>query len=83
LNAFVVAGTALLVGFVPLGVLAVSSRAIDGIVALELCGVLTTLIFLCLAEGFHRSSYFDVPIVCAGATWIGGLIFARFMGRFL
>jgi multisubunit Na+/H+ antiporter MnhF subunit len=81
-NAFTIAGMALLVGFVPLGVVAVFARAIDGVVALELCGVLATLVFLCLGEGFHRSAYFDVPIVCAVVSWMGGLVFARFLGRY-
>jgi multisubunit Na+/H+ antiporter MnhF subunit len=83
MNAFTIAGMALLAGFVPLGVVCVVQRVIDGVAALELCGALATLTFLCLGEGFHRSAYFDVPVVCAAVTWIGGLIFARFLGRFI
>jgi multisubunit Na+/H+ antiporter MnhF subunit len=56
----------------------VFGRAIEGIVALELCGALTTLALICLAEGFHRSVYFSVALVCSVVSWIGGLIFARF-----
>jgi multisubunit Na+/H+ antiporter MnhF subunit len=82
-NAFTVAGVALLAGFVPLGYVCVREREIDGVAALELCGVLSTLVFLCLSEGFHRSAYFTVPVVCAVATWIGGLVYARFFGRYL
>jgi multisubunit Na+/H+ antiporter MnhF subunit len=58
-------------------------RPIDGLVALELAGAVVTLVLLCLAEGFHRSAYFDVPVVCAALTWVGGLVFARFLGRWL
>jgi multisubunit Na+/H+ antiporter MnhF subunit len=82
MNAFTVAGLALLVGFAPLLYVCVREREIDGVAALELCGVLATLIFLCLAEGFHRSAYLDVPVICAAATWIGGLVYARFLGRY-
>jgi multisubunit Na+/H+ antiporter MnhF subunit len=82
-NAFTIAGFALILGFVPLGALCLVAREIDGVVALELCGVLATLAFLCLAEGFHRSAYFDVPVICAVATWIGGVVFVRFFGRFI
>lgn len=74
---------ALIVGFVPLGAVAVLEREISGVAALEVCGALATLIFLCLAEGFHRSAYFDVPVICAAVTWIGGLVFARFFGRYI
>jgi multisubunit Na+/H+ antiporter MnhF subunit len=82
-NAFLLAGTVLLAGFVPLGILCVLGREIDGVVALMVCGTLTTLILLCLAEGFHRSSYFGVAIVCAVCTWIGAMVFARFFGRWI
>jgi multisubunit Na+/H+ antiporter MnhF subunit len=82
-NAFTIAALALLAGFVPLTVVCLREREIDGVVALQLCGAQTTLILLCLSEGFHRSSYFTVPVVCAVTTWIGGLVFARFFGRFL
>lgn len=83
MNAFTIAALALLAGFVPLGVVVLRAREIDGVVALELCGVLATLDLLCLGEGFHRGVYFDVPVICAAVTWIGGLVFARFLGRFL
>ena len=59
------------------------ARPIDGIVALELCGTLMTLALLALAEGFHRGIYFNVPLIAAAVTWIGGLVFVRMLGRFL
>ena len=83
MNAFAIAATAMLLGFVPIGILALRGRALDGVVALELAGGLTTTILLCLAESFGRSAYFDVPVVCAALTWVSGLIFARFLGRLL
>jgi multisubunit Na+/H+ antiporter MnhF subunit len=83
MNAFTVAATALLVGFLPLGAVAARRRPVDGLVALELAGVLLVLILLCLAEGFHRSFEYGVAIVAAVMVWIGGLVFARFLGRWL
>jgi multisubunit Na+/H+ antiporter MnhF subunit len=80
-NAFLVAATILLLGLVPLGAVAVVRRPIDGVVALEAAGALMVLVLLCLAEGFHRSSYFGVAVVAALMSWIGGLVFARFLGR--
>jgi multisubunit Na+/H+ antiporter MnhF subunit len=82
-NAFTVAATALLAGFLPIGYVCLRERELDGVVALELAGALATLILLCLGEGFHRSAYFNLPVVCVALTWIGGLVFARFFGRFL
>jgi len=80
-NAFLIAALALLAGFVPLGAACLLLRPIDGVVAVQLGGATTTLILICLSEGFHRSSYMTVAIVCATMTTAGGLVFARFFGR--
>jgi len=82
-NAFLIAALALLAGFVPLGIAALRLHVLDGVVALQLGGATTTLILICLAEGFHRSSYFDLPVICAVLTLVSGLVFARFFGRLL
>jgi multisubunit Na+/H+ antiporter MnhF subunit len=73
----------LLVATVIPGIVCVRARTIEAVVALELCGTLATLALLCLAQGFDRSIYFNVALVSAAATWIGGLVFARFFGRVL
>jgi len=83
MNAFVWAALGLLAGFAPLLWVVARRRPIDGLVALELGGVLLVLILMCLAEGFHRSFAYSVAIVAAVMSWIGGLVFARFLGRWL
>lgn len=83
MNAFLWAATVLLGLLVIPGAVCVRARPIDGVVALELCGAVVTTALLCLAEGFHRSVYFNLPLVAAGVTWIGGLVFVRLLGRFL
>ena len=83
MSAFLLAGTVLL-GLIAIpGIVCVRARPIDGVVALELCGTLLTTALLALAEGFHRGIYFSVALIAVLATWIGGLVFARFLGRFL
>ena len=83
MNAFEIAATALLLGYLPLGFVAVRSRPIDGLVALELGGTVALLVLLCFAEGFHRSFEYGLAVVCAALAWTGGLVFARFLGRWL
>ena len=83
MNAFTTAATALLAGFLPLGWVILRERAIDGVVALQLSGSVCVLALLCLSEGFHRATYFDVPVVAAVVTWLGGLVYVRFLGRWL
>jgi multisubunit Na+/H+ antiporter MnhF subunit len=82
-SVFLIAASVLLVAMVVPGIVCVRARTIDAVVAVELCGTLATLTLLCLAEGFHRGIYFNVALVCAATSWIGGLIFARFFGRVL
>jgi multicomponent Na+:H+ antiporter subunit F len=83
MNAFAVAATALLVLLVPLGAAATRRRPLDGLIALQLAGALATLTFVCLAEAFHRSTYFGVAVICAVTSWASGLVYARFLGRWL
>ena len=80
MNAFAVAALALLLGFVPLGAVLLRKPALDAVVALELCGSLTTLVLLCLAESFHRSTYFSVAVVSAALSVASGLVYVRFLG---
>jgi multicomponent Na+:H+ antiporter subunit F len=82
-SVFLIAASVLLAAIVIPGIVCVRAQTIDAVVALELCGTLATLALLCLAEGFHRSIYFNVALVSAATSWIGGLVFARFFGRFL
>jgi multicomponent Na+:H+ antiporter subunit F len=82
-DAFELAGTVLLAGFAPLFWCAYSRRAIDGLVALELTGTLSVLVLLCFAEGFHRTFEFGLAVIAAVSAWAGGLVFARFLGRWL
>jgi multisubunit Na+/H+ antiporter MnhF subunit len=82
LNAFLIAGTVLLAMLVLPGLIVVRGRPIDAVAALELCGTTIVLVLLCLAEGFHRSVYFNVPLVAAFSVWVSGLIYVRFVGRF-
>lgn len=83
MNAFLIAANVLLVAFVPLLVVTVRRRPIDGLVALELGGAILVLVLLCFAEGFHRGTYATVAVVGAVVSWIGGLVYARFLGRWL
>lgn len=83
MNAFTWAALGFSAALLPLLGVAALRRPIDGLVALECAGVLLVLVLLCLAEGFHRSFGYSVAVVAVVMTWIGGLVFARFLGRWL
>jgi len=80
-NAFLIAATVLLAALAPLLLAASLRRPIDGLVALETAGAVATLTLLCLSVGLGESILFTVAVVSAVASWIGGLVFARFLGR--
>lgn len=83
MNAFTIAALALLAGWLPLGYVVLRHRAIDGVIALELMGTVVVLVLLCLAAGFHRSYEYGVAVIAAVLSWLSGLVFARFLGRWL
>ena len=80
MNVWLVAATVLLGGLVPCGWVLLRGRLTDALVALELASTLVTVVLVLLAEGFHRSSYFTVPLVLAALSFVGALVFVRFFG---
>jgi multisubunit Na+/H+ antiporter MnhF subunit len=83
-NVWLVAATVLLAGLVPCAWVLVRGELTEALVALELSSTLVTVVLVLLSEGFHRSSYFTLPLVLAGLQFVGTLVFVRFLGdRFL
>jgi multisubunit Na+/H+ antiporter MnhF subunit len=79
-NVWLLAATVLLAGLVPCGWVLLRGRLLDALVAFELTSTLVTVVLVLLAEGFHRSSYFVVPLVLAALSFVGALVFVRFLG---
>jgi multisubunit Na+/H+ antiporter MnhF subunit len=78
---YLVAAVMLLAGWLPLAATAIRSRALDGLVALEVGGTLTTLVLVCLAVGLHQSSFAPLALIAAVCVVLSGLVFTRFMDR--
>lgn len=83
MNAFLIAATVLLAALAPLLVVASLRRPIDGLVAVEAAGAVATLALVCLSVGLGNPLYFTVAVIAAVASLIGGLVFARFLGRWV
>ena len=81
MNVWLIGATALLAGVLPCGWVVLRGRLTEALVALELAGTLVTLVLVLLAEGFHRSSYFTLPLVLAALSFVGALVFVRFLGE--
>jgi multisubunit Na+/H+ antiporter MnhF subunit len=82
-NVWLWGATALLVGLVPCGWIALRETRLDALVALELAGTVATLTLVLLAQGFERASYYSVPLALAFLSFVGALVLARFLGRHL
>jgi multisubunit Na+/H+ antiporter MnhF subunit len=80
MNVWLIAATVLLAGLVPCGWVLARGHEMDGVVALELASTIVTVVLVLLAEGFHRSSYFTVPVVLAALSFVGTLVFIRLLG---
>jgi multicomponent Na+:H+ antiporter subunit F len=82
-NVWLVATLALLTGLVPCGIACLRGDVVDRLVGLEMAGVVATLVLLLLAQGFGRVVYVDLALALALLSFAGGLVFARFLERFL
>jgi len=80
-NLWLTAATVLLAGLLLCGFVLLRGRPLEALVALELGSTVVTIVLLLLAEGFHRSSYFTLPLVLAGLSFVGTLAFMRFLGE--
>jgi multicomponent Na+:H+ antiporter subunit F len=53
------------------------------LMGLETAGTVDVLLLLVLAERSHRSPFFDLALMLALLTFAAGLVFARFLERWL
>jgi len=58
-------------------------NVVDRLVALEMTAVCETLCLLVLAEAFERTIFYDLAVALALLSFGGGLVFARFLERWL
>lgn len=83
MNVWLWGATALLLGFVPCGWIALRAGYVDALVALQTAGTVTTLVLILFSEGFDRASYMGLAIALPLVGFVGSLFMARFLGRHL
>ena len=83
MNAWLIGATVLVIGLVPCAVVMLRGSVVEALVGLQMAGVLQTIVLLLLAEGFHRSPFFDLALVLALLALAGGLVFARMLERWV
>lgn len=82
MNGWILAAVVLVLGgIVPCLVVSVRASVMEGLVALEMAGVMAVLVLLLLAEGFQRQPFVDLALVLAVLSFVGALGFVRYMER--
>ena len=83
MNLWLWAAVGVLLSLAPCGVVVFRGDVADRLVGLEMAGALVTVELLLLAEGFGRPSFFDLPLTLALLSFGSGMVFARFVQRWL
>ena len=83
MNAFVIAAIAMLVAVIPCGIVMVRGKVMEAVVAYEAISSVIIIVLVLLAQGFDRSGEFELPVLLAMLILGGGLVFVRFLERWL
>ena len=83
MNIWLWTASALLMCLIPCGMLCAHGDPLDRLVGLEAAGVIGVVTLLVLAEGFGRMLYTDLALALALLTFGGGLVFVRFLERWM
>ena len=79
MNEWQIAAAVLIAALVPCGWLCLRRSFAEGLVALQLAGILASLTVLLLAEAEGREPFADLALVLAVLSFGGTLLFARFL----
>lgn len=83
MNAWLWAAAAMLAALLPCGITVFRGDDADRLIGLEMTALIIILELVLLAEGIHRPSFYDLPLTLAILSLGGGLVFARFLQRWL
>ncbi len=83
MNFWLDAAFVLMLGLIPCGIVVFRKETCNRLVGLEGGTVLLVLTMLLLAEGYHQAFLFDLALMLALLSFGGGMVFARFLERWL
>jgi multicomponent Na+:H+ antiporter subunit F len=82
-NGFVIAAIAMLIATIPCGIVVFRGEVMAAVVAYEAISSIVIMVLVLLAEGFRRSGEFELPVLLAVLLFGSGLVFVRFLERWL
>jgi multicomponent Na+:H+ antiporter subunit F len=83
MNLWLIAASAMLLALIPCCWGVLRGYVMDRFVALQMAQIVVVLSMIMMAVGFERSIYLDVPLALAVLALGGGLVFVRFLERWL
>jgi len=83
MNPWILCAAILTCCLIPCGVVCLRGSPEDRLVGLEGAGNTLVLILLLLSEGLHRAPFVDLSLALALLAFGGGLVFARFLERWM
>jgi multisubunit Na+/H+ antiporter MnhF subunit len=81
--AFVAAAIAMLIALIPAGMVLCRGELAASVVAYEFITSVVVIVLALLAQGFKRSSEFELPVLLALLMYGSALVFVRAMERWL
>jgi multicomponent Na+:H+ antiporter subunit F len=82
-NVFIIAAIAMLAAIIPCGIVVCRSPVMSALVAYEAIAGIVVMVLALLAEGFRRPGEFELPVLLAVLLFASGLVFVRFLERWL
>jgi multisubunit Na+/H+ antiporter MnhF subunit len=82
-NAFVIAAIAMLIAVIPCGIVIIRGKMMEAVVAYEAISSIVIMVLVLLARGFSRPAEFELPVLLAMLMLGSGLVFLRFLERWL
>lgn len=83
MNLWLVIALLMILLLIPCGWLCCTGRIMERFVALQMAQLFAVLVLLLLAEGYRRGVYFDLALVFAVLSFASGLVYLRFLERWL
>jgi multicomponent Na+:H+ antiporter subunit F len=83
MNIWLWAAAGMLLTLIPLFFVCFRGELGDRLVGLEMTGCVATLTMVLLIEGLKRPSFYDLPLTLALLSFGSGMVFARFVQRWL
>jgi multicomponent Na+:H+ antiporter subunit F len=83
MNAWMLAAAVLLFGMAPCGWLALRGDSLTRLAGLEMAGLIATLELVLLAQAFKNPNFYDLALCLALLAFGSGLVFVRFLERWL